>query len=95
MIITEATVQGNEYELTVEFFNRAGVLTSPNTVTCAVIGPDGKERPVTATETAPGKFRGFYLPLLPGEWQYRFAGTGGVNAANEGTFWVKNTNFAT
>jgi hypothetical protein len=69
------------------------VLTDPTEVSLTVSKPDGTDT-VTVFPTAPivrdaeGVYHAEVIADAEGMWQYRFAGTGAAQGANEGEFYV-------
>jgi hypothetical protein len=80
---------GDRVTLTAEF-SEAGAPVDPTTVTCHVTDPDGTtiELDVEAG-LYPGSYSAEVEPDMRGTWWYRFAGVGGYQAAEEGTFFIR------
>jgi hypothetical protein len=77
-------------------FTVDGEPTSPTTVVAFVLKPDGTEDELTPAEAS----EGVYVTTLPvldadGVWSWRVKGTAGVIAADEDTFRVDRSRFAT
>lgn len=93
MTTASAIQQGNVVRLQVEFTNEQNELEDPEVVSCQVQSPALQNNIITPEPTKVSK--GVYSYLLtvglPGRWQYRFAGSGGLVAAAESDFWVQNS----
>jgi hypothetical protein len=82
-------VQGQVVRVTGTFRTAAGVLTNPTTVTCRALSPEGTETAyVYGTDSELTRSStGVYSLLLqlndPGEWWFRYEGTGAVAAVAE------------
>ena len=85
---------GTEATLKAEFTNtETGALGDPITVTGQIISPAGAFITLSVTRLSEGVYQALYLPTAPGRWEFRFAGVGRINAAEEGVLWVKNSDF--
>jgi hypothetical protein len=80
---------GDQVHLTVVFTNSSGVATSPTTVTCTVQPPSGPTQSLTAVNDSTGNYHADVSPDQSGEWDYRWAGTGALVVAEEGSFYVR------
>ncbi|MDQ5821235.1 MAG: hypothetical protein M3540_07340 [Actinomycetota bacterium] len=69
--------------------NELGTLTNPTTVVCKVEHPDGTTETLATTNPSAGLFRAKITPATPGDFWYRFEGTGAAKAAGEGYFSVR------
>lgn len=85
---------GSLIQLTGTFKNAAGVLTDPGVVTCTVRDPAYNVTTPTATRQSTGIWTAEVdlTNATPGVWWYRFAGTNGLQAAEENTFFVEASN---
>ena len=91
---------GDLVRLTATFTNSAGVVTDPTAVTCLlklryVIGSTATTYtyPANITKDSTGVFHVDVTPTTEGIWDYRWVGTGTVQAAVEGAFNVPNSEF--
>ena len=96
----------NEYDigdgvtLSAAFATKAGVATDPTTVTVRVKNPAGTVTDYvygTDEEVVRDSDGAFHLDVLvdaSGTWYYRCAGTGAVQAAAEGSFTVRSSQFS-
>jgi hypothetical protein len=83
---------GNVIRLTAEFENESGVATDPTTVILQIKKPDDvNEDNITPSNPAVGTYHYDYIPLTSGRYFYKFVGTGGIMAANEGSFLIKGS----
>ena len=81
---------GDRVRLRAEFRNLEGFVADPTSVTLAVLGPgDVASQAISTTKDATGVYHGDVEPDAAGTWSYRFAGTGAMVAAEEGTFIVR------
>lgn len=81
---------GDRVRLRAEFRDVDGFVADPTTVTLAVLRPgDSASAAVSTTKDATGVYHGDHEPDTAGTWTYRFAGTGDLVAAEEGTFTVR------
>lgn len=76
-------------------FTIAGVATDPTTVTCQVRDPSGTTTTLTATKASVGNYTATLdlTSAKAGVWNYRFAGTGACQAAEENQFYVEASAF--
>lgn len=82
---------GTLVTLTGTFKNSAGAPTNPTAVTCTVQDPAGTVTTPTATNAGTGIYTA-NVDLtggVAGMWWFRFAGTGTIQAAEEGWFFVE------
>lgn len=80
---------GNTVRLSVEFLDAAGALVDPTDVTCRLRGPESLAAiSLPVTKESVGKYHADALAEAAGVWFYRFAGSGTVDAAVEGSFIV-------
>ena len=75
------------------FTNTAGVAADPTNVTLSVEKPDGTTTSytyaaATVSKEAIGKYYKDLAPDQSGIWFWRWVGTGGVQAASQGSFFV-------
>lgn len=85
---------GTLITLTGTFKNSAGTLTDPTAVTCTVQDPAGAVTTPTASKSSVGVWTA-NVDLtggVAGMWWFRFAGTGTVQASEEGWFYVEVSN---
>lgn len=81
------------------FTNSAGVVTDPTTVTLLVklryIGPTMTYTyaGTTVTKASTGVYYVDFTPTAEGIWDYRWVGTGTVQAAIEGAFNIPDSQF--
>lgn len=69
---------------------KTGYPADPSTVTLVVMRPgDSTSIAVTPEQDATGVYHGDHEPDTAGTWTYRWAGTGDLVAAEEGTFTVR------
>jgi hypothetical protein len=94
MAVTEVVV-GQEVRITATFTNSAGTLTDPTTITIEYKKPDGTV--VTGTYAGGQVIKSstgiYYRDVTPaigeeGEWLTYYAGTGTIDAAENGRFHV-------
>lgn len=86
---------GDRVRIAVEFRNLDGALADPSTVTVKHQDPSGNETSSTSSWTKDGTGR-YHLDVdidESGTWYYRWAGTGDLVAAGEGSFIVRPTQF--
>lgn len=83
---------GNLITLAAEFTHN-GEPVDPSVVTCVTIDPNGKHTTVVVTRTGQGTYQAETEPSTHGKWEYRFVGTGSAIAAEEGTFFVRASEF--
>jgi hypothetical protein len=78
-------------------FTVEGAATDPDTVTLKVKDPLGNEVIYTysgdITRSAKGAYYKDVVVDSPGYWHYRWEGTGSCIAADEDTFFVRNSEF--
>jgi len=86
---------GDVAHLTVTLTNRTGTLVDPTAITLTVEDPTGFETVETAiVRDSLGKYS-FDLDIdRSGKWTYRWASTGTGQAAEEASFYVKESAFA-
>jgi hypothetical protein len=91
---------GDLVRLSASFTNSAGVATDPTTITCLVklryvIGAQTTTytHPATITKDSTGEYHVDVTPDAEGIWDYRWVGTGTVQAAAESAFNVPNSEF--
>lgn len=81
---------GDLVEVTATFRNSEGVLANPNSVTLTYLKPGSST--AIAADAPTSDTTGVWVGSIPvdthGKWLYRFAGTGAVTAAEEGSFTV-------
>lgn len=82
---------GNAVRLSAVFRDFAGNPADPTTVTLSVKRIGGTLETPTAVKDATGYYHYDYTPLTAGTYNYRFAGTGDVVSATEGSFTVTPT----
>lgn len=81
-------------------FQVGGNDTDPTTVALEYKNPDGTESTVTTTGLTSTGTGHYYLDITPtsteiGIWHYRFTGTGTCAVADEESFMILETEFAT
>ena len=91
---------GDLVRLTATFTNTSEVVTDPTTVTCLVklryvIGSTATTYtyPATIIKDSTGVYHVDVTPTTEGIWDYRWVGTGTVQAAAEGAFNVPESAF--
>lgn len=87
---------GNEIKLTCVFTVKAtGAAVDPTTVTAKVRKPDGTVDDLSGsvTKTATGNYWAPYTPDAVGVYQYEWSGSGSVEAAYIGKFFVTQQPF--
>lgn len=70
----------------------AGLATDPTTLTLTVKAPDGTEATYSGgqvVQTSTGSYYADVPVTAEGQWKYRWAATGTVVAAEEGSFLVR------
>jgi hypothetical protein len=80
---------GDLVRLTVEFQDASGADADPTTVTVAVKVGGVSNTWTDAVKDATGKYHKDVSITAPGAYTYRWIGTGTVQAASEGRFFVK------
>lgn len=85
---------GTLVQLTGTFKNAAGALTDPTAVTCTVQDPAGAVTTPAANRASAGVWTANVdlTSAVAGTWWFRFAGTGAVQATEEGWFYVEASN---
>lgn len=92
---------GTDVKVTGIFENLSGAVYDPSTVTVKVQKPDGTETSyvyLTAAEVIKVSTGVYYIwlaPTLTGKYVVRFKGTGTVRVADESSFIVNKSAFAT
>lgn len=90
---------GDLVHLTVSFVNSVGTPTDPTAITCTVklryVGTTTTYTYAggTVTKTGTGEYYVDFTPTTEGIWDYRWTGTGTVQAAVEGAFNVPDSQF--
>jgi len=86
---------GESVTLTATFTNEEGGLADPSVVTLKIKTPDGQIASVSPTRKSLGLFSYVYslAGAKPGQYVYRFQGTGLVQTATEETFAVIESAF--
>lgn len=77
-------------------FRTQGAPADPTTVTLKVRQPNGSITTYTfagaaIVKDAVGRYHRDITPNMPGQWYYRFFGTGAVEATREETFRIRET----
>lgn len=91
---------GDRVRVTAEFRSLTGTLTDPTTIVFKLRSPRGTVTQLEyGVDTAlvresVGRYYSDVDLNLPGTWCYRWAGTGAVQAAEEGTIVVEKSYFA-
>lgn len=91
--------RGDSVRITAEFRSLSGTLTDPTTVVFKLRSPRGAvTRLEYGVDTAlvresVGRYYSDVDLNLPGTWCYRWEGTGTLQAAEEGTIVVEQSNF--
>lgn len=80
---------GDQVRLSVAVTNSAGTATSPTTVTCTVRKPDASSASLSVVNDSIGNYHADVTPDQVGQWDYRWAGTGALVVAEEGSFYVR------
>lgn len=86
---------GQAVRLSAVFSNSAGTAADPTTITCKVRNPAGTIASYTPTKDSTGNYH-YDVTIASdgnGEWLFRFEGTGAVTAAEESSFWVRDSAF--
>lgn len=81
---------GGLVTITARFYNTDGALADPTEVTAEVMLPDESLIDLSVEKVSTGLYRTTYAPLALGLFYYRFAGTGEIQAANEGYFYAQS-----
>lgn len=89
--MNEPIFQGNIVTLEVVFRNKTLEAVEPTLVDCSVREPNGTIEKLSPTRDSVGSWHRNITVGRPGRWEYRWAGTGVVTAANESSFWVENS----
>jgi len=87
---------GDTISMNALFFNKQGVKTDPTSVVVKIRKPDGTQVQFTPTHTTTGAYNYDYVSSLSdpvGRWEYRFEGTGTVTTAEEGAFFLRQSEF--
>jgi len=71
-------------------FTVSGVATDPTTVTLLITDPNGTVTSVTPVHDSTGNYHYNFLTVTPGQHEYRWVGTGAVQAATDVTFVVNS-----
>lgn len=79
---------GDQIRLSVAFTDLAGTAADPTTVVCTVRKPDNTTSTPSVTNDSTGAYHSDLTLDLDGSWYFRFAGTGALVVAEEGTFVV-------
>ena len=87
---------GDLVRVSVIFKNIAGTVTDPTTVTLKYRNPAGTVTAWTVTagqivKDSTGNYHADISPTTAGVWQYKWTGTGAVQAVEELSFAVKNS----
>ena len=83
--------EGQTIPLSVEFKNPGGDLADPTTITLRVKATGLEANSYTGaelTKDAVGKYHRDIDLTVPGDWRWRWKGTGAVNAVSQGSFVV-------
>jgi hypothetical protein len=80
---------GDLVRATATFTSLTGALTDPTTVVCTVKHPDASVTTSSNTKSSTGVYYSDITIDADGWWYYRFAGTGTLVAAEEGSFFVR------
>lgn len=85
---------GDLVELTAAFAV-GGAATDPTSVVCKVRDPLGVITTLSASHDGTGAYSAEVdlTNAYPGEWKYQFLGTGACQAAEENTFYVRESAF--
>lgn len=86
-------VVGDLVQIKATFTNASGVLANPTDVTAEVKNPDSSVTALSPSQISLGIFAATVSITQAGQYQYRFVGTGAVQAANEGSFFVNTSAF--
>lgn len=83
---------GTEVEIDATFKDIEGTLVDPTNVAASIRLPDGTVMVnLVVTRVSLGVYRTLFTPSENGLHAYRFAGTGFVEAASEGSFMAQTT----
>lgn len=87
---------GDLVEVSAAFADVDGAATDPTSVVCKVCDPLGVITTLSASHDSTGAYSAEVdlTDAYPGEWTYRFAGTGVCQAAEEKSFYVRTSKFA-
>jgi hypothetical protein len=88
---------GDAVTMRAAFATEAGVPTNPTDVTLRTLSPAGVEATYalgSLTALGAGVYTKTISVAESGRWFYRWLGTGAVQAAEEGDFWVRESRFA-
>lgn len=85
---------GDLVRTSVQFKDAAGSLLDPDNVYLKVQNAAGTETSVTPTHDSTGKYHYDISATAPGRWYYRWYSTGVGQAADEGSFVVKESKFS-
>lgn len=85
---------GNEIRLAVEFTDPdTGEYVDPDTVVCHLRRLKSAETTPSVTKDDIGRYHALVEPDSPGEWSYRFDGSGGHTAARQHRFRIRPSDF--
>lgn len=84
---------GDKVRMSVEFRDLDGALADPDTVTAKSKDPSGNVTTISATKDGTGIYHADIPVDEAGDWYARMAGTGAVEAAFEGKFVARPTQF--
>lgn len=91
---------GQEVQVLFDFTNAAGAYVDPTVVTLELKTPDGTKTPYVyptapeITKTSTGRYVFKKVVTASGMYYYRPTGTGALIAADEGAFFVVESQFA-
>jgi len=81
---------GDRVIITATFKTSDGVLADPSSVSAVVRAPDGTIQTFTApAHPSTGYYEQAVDPSTPGNWRYKFVGTGTMLTVQEGMFYVR------
>lgn len=82
---------GTAIQINATFTDDEGDKVDPTEVQAEMRAPDGTVVNLDVVRDAVGEYHADYTPLFNGLHQYRFFGTGAVEAASEGSFMAQTT----
>lgn len=95
MTTVNSVIQGNVRRVSVVFTTTSGLAADPTTVTCKYEDPSGNTTTkvyISDAEVVKTATGAYYLDIdcdEAGTWYYRWIGTGAVQAAAQGRFYVE------
>jgi uncharacterized protein YfaS (alpha-2-macroglobulin family) len=80
---------GDALTVYVDFKDADDAAADPTAVTLTVKKPSGANSSPSVTHPSTGRYEGVVEIDMAGTWFYRWAGTGALQAAEEGEFYVR------